>query len=113
MARFYSNENFPRAVVEELRRLGHDVATSLEAGNANQSIPDDQVLAFAIADGRAILTYNRLHFLRLHKQAPIHFGIVVCTYDPDFAAQAQRIHSTIAAVSSLNNTLFRINRPPA
>ena len=36
MAEFYSNENFPKRVVEELRRLGHDVLTSYEAGRANQ-----------------------------------------------------------------------------
>jgi len=35
MARFYSNENFERQAVEELRALGHDVLTSAEAGNAN------------------------------------------------------------------------------
>jgi hypothetical protein len=34
MARLYSNENFPRRVVEELRRLGHDVLISFEAGRA-------------------------------------------------------------------------------
>ncbi len=34
MARIYANENFPLPVVEELRRLGHDVVTSLESGNA-------------------------------------------------------------------------------
>lgn len=45
MAAMDSNENFPKRVVEELRRLGHDVLTSYEAGQANQKIPDDQVLA--------------------------------------------------------------------
>ena len=44
MARLYSNENFPRPVVEALRHRGHDVLTSLEAGRANQGIPDDEVL---------------------------------------------------------------------
>lgn len=34
MAAIYSNENFPKRVVEELRRLGHDVLTSYEAGRA-------------------------------------------------------------------------------
>lgn len=38
MARFYSNENIASQVVMELRRLGHDVLTSLEAGNANASV---------------------------------------------------------------------------
>ena len=47
MARFYSNENIALQVVMELRRLGHDVLTSLEAGNANASVPDPEVLAFA------------------------------------------------------------------
>ncbi len=54
MARLYSNENFPLAVVEELRRLGHDALTSQDTGNANQSIPDDRVLEFAILEKRAV-----------------------------------------------------------
>jgi hypothetical protein len=33
----YADENFPLRVVEELRRLGHDVLTASEDGRANQS----------------------------------------------------------------------------
>ena len=40
MARLYSNENFPLQVVEELRRLGHDLLTIQETGRANQSLSD-------------------------------------------------------------------------
>ena len=40
MARFYTNENVPVQVVAELRRMGHDVVTSLDAGNANSAVPD-------------------------------------------------------------------------
>ena len=46
MARFYSNENFPIQTVRALRRLGHDVLTSHDAGNANRSVPDEEVLQF-------------------------------------------------------------------
>jgi predicted nuclease of predicted toxin-antitoxin system len=49
MARFYADEQFPFPVVELLRNLGHDVLTVQEAGNADQRIPDDEVLAFAIS----------------------------------------------------------------
>ena len=56
MARFYSNENLPMAIVETLRSLGHDVLTSYEAGKANQGIPDDGVLAYAIAENRSVIT---------------------------------------------------------
>jgi len=59
MARLYANENFPLPVVEQLRRLGHDALTIQEAGKADQSLPDEAVLEFARADGRAILTLNR------------------------------------------------------
>ena len=89
MARLYSNENFPLPVVEGLRRPGHDVLTSLDAGNANRAISDDDVLAFAAADRRVLLTLNRRHFVRLHQRgAFLHAGIVACTYDPDFNRQA-------------------------
>jgi len=50
MTRLYSNENFPLDMVIELRKLGHDVLTSYEAGQANQGIPDIEVLAFAIRE---------------------------------------------------------------
>jgi hypothetical protein len=43
----YSNENFPLPVVEELRRLGHDVLPVLEAGKAQQATSDEEVLASA------------------------------------------------------------------
>jgi hypothetical protein len=36
MARCYSNESFPLRVVRELRLLGHDVMTSLDAGQAQR-----------------------------------------------------------------------------
>jgi hypothetical protein len=54
VALLYSNENFPLPVVEELRRLGHNVLTVFEAGNAEQAIPDDQVLEFAVSLGRVV-----------------------------------------------------------
>src|ERR1035441_9111622 len=53
MARFYSNENFPLLTVVKLRELGHEVVTALEAGNANQRIADEAVLAYARSGGRA------------------------------------------------------------
>lgn len=54
MAKLYANENFPLPVVLELRKLGHDVLTTLEAGKANQSIPDEAVLEFARLQSRTL-----------------------------------------------------------
>jgi len=44
VASFYADENFHLEVVEALRRLGHDVVTALEAGQANQAITDESLL---------------------------------------------------------------------
>ena len=97
MAKLYSNENFPLPVVEELRRLGHDILTIQETGKAEQSFPDEAVLSFAAENERAVLTINRKHFVRLHKKQPNHQGIIVCSFDPDFISQAKRIHASIKA----------------
>jgi hypothetical protein len=66
VARVFADENFPLPVVEELRRLGHDIVTITDAGKAGQSLADEALLEFAYADNRAVLTLNRKHFLRLH-----------------------------------------------
>ncbi len=114
MGRFYSNENVAAQVVAELRRLGHDVLTSFEAGKADAAVPDAEVLAFAAAASRILLTNNRRHFLRLHqRRTEDHAGIVLCTFDPDFGGQARRIHEAIAPVPEMKNQLIRVNRPGA
>jgi predicted nuclease of predicted toxin-antitoxin system len=113
MALLYSNENFPKRVVEELRRLGHDVLTSYEAGRANQKIPDDQVLAYATEQNRLVLTLNRLDFIQLHREtAGAHAGIIVRTRDDaDPVALAARIHSALATTPNPAGELIRIVRP--
>ncbi len=96
MARLYADEQFPRKVSEFLRTMGHDVLTVLEAGNANLGIPDEDVLAFAIADNRAVITLNRYDFIRLHRLNSEHCGIIVCTNDTDRQRLATRISEAIA-----------------
>lgn len=111
MASFYADENFPLGVVEALRRLGHDVLTALEGGQANRAVPDDEVLDFATTHGRALLTLNRWQFIGLHSRRPKHAGIVVCTQDPNVEQQAGAIDEAVKAIASLEDVLLRINRP--
>ena len=113
MARFYSNENIAFPVVTELRRLGHDVLTSLDAGKANAAVPDPEVLAFASAENRILLSHNRRHFLDLHRiRATAHMGMVLWTFDRDFQALAQRIHAAVAATHDMRDQVVRVNRLP-
>ena len=77
MADFYADENFDYEVVRRLRMHGPDVLTVQEAGQRDQDDPD--VLAVATAAKRAVLTFNRRDFIRLHKLTAAHASIVVCT----------------------------------
>lgn len=110
IARLYSNENFPLPVVDELRRLGHDVLTTRDAGKSNEGIPDDEVLRFAKENGRAVITHNRQDFIRLHRQSSDHARITVCTDNPDFPTLAAKVHAQLEAMESLKGHLMRVNR---
>jgi predicted nuclease of predicted toxin-antitoxin system len=98
-------------VVEYLRALGHDVLTVQEAGKANLKIPDEEVLAFAVNDERAVLTLNRDDFFRLHRLQPDHCGIIACKDDVDRERMARRINEAIASGETLRSKLIRVNRP--
>jgi predicted nuclease of predicted toxin-antitoxin system len=106
----YADENFPLRVVEELRRLGQDVLTAFEDGKANQSITDQELLARATELSRAVLTLNRLDFKRLHRSAPNHSGIIICTEDRDRVGQALRIAESIVDAGELQGRLIRVYR---
>jgi predicted nuclease of predicted toxin-antitoxin system len=104
VAPFYSNENIALQLVTELRSLGHDVLTSLEAGNANAAVPDSEVLAFAAAEDRIIISNNRRHFLRLRRNRTGDYaGVVLRTFDPDFCRQAKEIHSAVTTTLKMKN----------
>jgi hypothetical protein len=112
MARLYADEDFPLPVVEELRRLGHDVLTVQEAGRGNQGIDDATVLADATADQRTVLTHNDVDFRRLHRQGVPHEGIISCTQDSQNPiGLAQRVHAAIPALPDLAGQFIRVVRP--
>lgn len=111
MARLYAYEDFSYPVVQRLRQLGHDIVTAQEAGQANQGIEDEAVLAFASERSRTLLTFNRRHFIRLHSMVTSHEGILVCSRDDNVSALADRIDHQLESASSLQDQLLRINRP--
>lgn len=112
MAQLYTNENFPQQAVERLQELGHDVQTSHQAGNSGIAMPDEDVLSYAVTEGRVLVTLNRRHFIALHADRPDHAGIVVCTFDPDFERLACAIDSKLAGSADHHGQLLRVHRPP-
>jgi predicted nuclease of predicted toxin-antitoxin system len=111
MASLYSNENLSIDLVERIREFGYDVLTSYQAGQANQAIPDDEVLAYATANQCSVITFNRDDFVALHRSGIDHAGIIVCKDDRDYLQQAQALHAFLATqTNSLQNRLVRVLR---
>jgi predicted lactoylglutathione lyase len=113
MVRLYADENFELPVIKKLREKGYDILTALEAGNANQGIPDEDVLAFAIREHRAVITLNYNDFKNLHKRDNNHHGIVICVSTrrkEDRDDLVDRIDFILKDKESLDNELIRVNR---
>lgn len=112
MIKLYSNENFPLEAVQKLRSLGYDVLTTLDAGKAGSRIPDNEVLDFAIQERRAVITLNRKDFRKLHLLQPAHFGIIICTENPDFEEMSKEIDRIIQSFEgNITGQLIKVYKP--
>lgn len=85
--------------------------TSYDAGQANQSISDEDVLQFADQQQQVVITLNREDFISLHKQGQKHSGIIICKEDRDYKGQADKIHQfLIGNTRPLTGRLIRIRK---
>jgi len=83
-AKFFTDEDVYAAVAPALRKAGLDAVSTPEAGRLGES--DESQLAWAVGDGRVLLTFNVAHFAALHatwmRQGRHHSGIVVSSQRP-------------------------------
>jgi hypothetical protein len=74
------DEMFSDAIAEQLRTKGHDVV-SVVANPALIVLPDEQILAHAATDGRALATANIKDFLpldaRYRTAGQVHHGLIL------------------------------------
>lgn len=111
MAALYADENFPEPTVLALRGLGHDVLMARDDGRGGQRIGDEFVLARAVQLDRAVLTFDRRDYRRIHRASAAHAGIVICTSDTEFDALARRIHVAVSAHTDLAGVLISVVKP--
>jgi predicted nuclease of predicted toxin-antitoxin system len=78
-ASLYLDENVDVLVAKLLRARGFDAVTAHE--RSTLGITDPEQLALAIAEGRALVTHNREHFVALHTEYLLsnqpHMGILI------------------------------------
>jgi len=99
--RFFMDEDVYAAAVQALRRSGFNVVSTSEAGRCGQS--DEAQLAWAAAEGRALVTFNVAHFAALHaawlRSGRHHGGIVVSSQRAvgDFVRRLLRLARELSA----------------
>ena len=78
--KFYLDANLSRRIAERLRQKGWDAVGAQEVGNLE--ISDAAQLAYATAEGRALITKDIGHFIKLSRDAVAsqkpHAGIILC-----------------------------------
>jgi predicted nuclease of predicted toxin-antitoxin system len=73
--RFHLDEHVPGGLASTLRAHGHDVLTTAEVGLLEAN--DELHLAFAVNQGRVIVTHDRDYPI-MHAQGIEHAGILYC-----------------------------------
>ena len=76
------DEHFSHVIAQHLRSRGHDVVAVVERAELRE-LQDDEILAWAIGNGRAVVTENAGDFLRLHagylSRGKSHVGLILTT----------------------------------
>jgi len=99
-------------VIKLLQDLGHNAVSAKDMGKDNQNIPDERVLEYATLQERAVITFNRKNFFKLHPSNSQHDGIIACTYDPEQDRLARNIDQAVNAENGdLKQKLIRVYRP--
>ena len=82
--KLYLDENIQGSLLAQLRRHGIDVTAPTEAGMLSKS--DDQQLAYAATQQRAILTFIVRHFEQVHAEFLMagweHWGVLLSKEEP-------------------------------
>ena len=96
--RLYTDEMIHPGLAAALRRLGYDVVSCDEAARGNQAISDDEQLAYAPQQGRAILTFNTCDFPLLDATwkaaGRTHAGILMATQMEGFGELLRRVRAS-------------------
>jgi predicted nuclease of predicted toxin-antitoxin system len=110
--KLHLNEHISPRLAEQLRKYGFDVTSTLELGMVEAD--DDEQLAYAASQQRAIVTFNHKDFATRHEQylaeGKEHWGIVLSTEETTDVLRHRllRLLNTLTA-KQLKNDIRRLN----
>lgn len=90
---------------DAMRMRGYDVSSCHGEGRANHGIADEEQLAFAASEGRAIYTFNASDFRRIHGRwqsiGREHAGIILSEdLNHDLAEMIRRLQVHLSTVDA-------------
>ena len=98
----FTDEHVHAGLAAALRQLGYDAVSCQEAGRHLQGISDDDQLAYAAQEGRAILTNNFTDFEDADRRWKAanrrHAGIIIYSRSPTFSALLRRVQQHLDTV---------------
>jgi DNA-binding transcriptional MerR regulator len=94
MIRLYFDEDSARrSLITQLRTRGADVVAAQDVGMEERT--DEEQLIWAVSNSRALYSFNRGDFCRLHKawltEARPHAGIILSRQDLSIGEQMRRL----------------------
>jgi len=72
MAQLYADEDFSYPAIQRLRQFGQTSSPRTRQVKRARVSQTDAVIAFATVISRAVVTFNRRHFIRLHAEVTSH-----------------------------------------
>lgn len=111
--KFYLNENIPIVLADALKRRGYDVITTQSAGRKQAS--DIEQILFTIKQNRVILTFNTVHYVKihieLHRKGINHSGIIVSDQLPvgELLRRLLKLTSSLSADDMKNRLEYLSN----
>ncbi len=111
--RLHLNEHLSWHLAAQLRKYKFDVTSTIELGMAEED--DDEQLAFAVSQQRAIVSINHKHFAPLHEryiaEGKEHWGIILST-EESIPVLRRRLLSLLNSVSAeeLKNQIRWLNK---
>ena len=110
--KLHLNEHLSPRLAEQLRGHGFDVTSTL--GSNMVGADDDEQLAYAASNQRAIVTFNHKDFVVLHlnyaAEGKVHWGIVLSTVETMDVLRRRllRLLNTVSA-EELKNQMHWLN----
>lgn len=109
----YLDEYVPFSFAEALVNRGVNILTTQDAGNKGNSDLDQ--IIFAGTEGRVLLTYNKIDFIKIHHQwmtdHRTHSGIIVSDQLPigTLLRRTMKLWFTVPSVDMENRLVFLSN----